>query len=170
MVPPIFSFMAPSGTGKTTFIEKLVPLLKARGLNVGVIKHDAHDFEVDTEGKDTWRFTRAGADMVSILSETHAALMVQRKMTFSEMAETMRGMDILLSEGYEICGSRVIGVFRAQAGFAPLLPPEALYAAVTDTPLDAPALQFPLDDPEPLSEHLARVITQEERLRTENAT
>lgn len=169
MVPPIFSFMAQSGTGKTTYIERLIPLLKARGLNVGVIKHDAHDFEIDREGKDTWRFTRAGADMVSILSETHAALMVQRKMTFSEMAEMMQGMDIVLSEGYEVCGSRVIGVFRAQTGLTPLLPPEALYAAVTDTPLTAPALQFPLDDPAPLSEHLARVITEEERLRVENA-
>ncbi len=49
---PVFSFVAFSGTGKTTFLEKLIPQLKARGLRVAVYKHDAHEFEIDKKGKD----------------------------------------------------------------------------------------------------------------------
>ncbi len=160
MKPPIFSFIAYSGTGKTTYIEKLIPLLKAKGLNVGVIKHDAHDFEVDKEGKDTWRFTHAGADKVSIGSKTHFALMVQREMAFHEITALMRDMDIILSEGYQAAGNRLIGVFRAQSGNEPVLPPESLYAAVTDKPLPAPALQFPLSDPMKLCDHLVRLVEE----------
>ena len=48
-----------SGGGKTTFIEKLIPVLKGRGFSVMVIKHDIHGFQMDHEGKDTYRFTAA---------------------------------------------------------------------------------------------------------------
>lgn len=160
MQPPIFSFVAYSGTGKTTYLEKLIPLIKAQGVKVGVIKHDAHDFEIDKEGKDTWRFTKAGADKVSIGSKTHFALMVQREMDFREITDLMQDMDIILSEGYRACGARFIGVFRAQSGNEPVLPPEKLYAAVTDTPLDAPKLQFPLNDPQALCDHLIAFINK----------
>ena len=59
---PIFAFSAWSGTGKTTILEQLIPLLKQRGLRIAVLKHDAHDFEIDREGKESWRFSHAGAD------------------------------------------------------------------------------------------------------------
>lgn len=158
MKPPVFSFTAFSGTGKTTFIEKLVPLLKQAGLKVGVIKHDAHDFEVDHPGKDTWRFTQAGADKVSIGSRTHFALMVQREMDFEEITALMEDMDIIISEGYRAPGARFIGVYRAASGNQPALPAERLFAAVTDAPLEAPALQFPLEDPQVLANYLIRFV------------
>lgn len=50
---PVYSVVAWSGTGKTTFIEKLVPALKCRGLRVACIKHDVHEFQVDKPGKDS---------------------------------------------------------------------------------------------------------------------
>ena len=66
---PILSVAAPaSGTGKTTFIEKLIPLLAARGVRCAVIKSDSHGFNLDTEGKDTARFTAAGAEAVAVSS------------------------------------------------------------------------------------------------------
>ena len=52
---PIVSFVAPSGTGKTTFLERLIPALRARGVRVMAIKHDVHRFDVDRDGKDTAR-------------------------------------------------------------------------------------------------------------------
>ena len=161
MKPPIFSFTAYSGTGKTTYIEKLIPLLKQKGLKVGVIKHDAHDFEIDHKGKDTWRFSQAGADKVSIGSKTHFALMVQRELHFQEIAALMQDMDIILTEGYNAENSRFIAVHRRLSGNAPVLPPETLYAVVTDEALPAPKLQFPLDDPAPLCEHLTRIVKEE---------
>lgn len=63
---PAVAFSAWSGSGKTTLIEQLVREFKQRGLRVAVIKHDAHGFDIDREGKDTWRFQMAGADLVAI--------------------------------------------------------------------------------------------------------
>ena len=66
---PVLSVAAPSsGTGKTTFIEKLIPLLGERGVRTAVIKSDSHGFNLDTEGKDTARFMTAGAEAVAVSS------------------------------------------------------------------------------------------------------
>ena len=68
---PVLSVAAPaSGTGKTTFIEKLIPLLAQRGVRTVIIKSDSHGFDLDTEGKDTARFTAAGAEAVAVSSPT----------------------------------------------------------------------------------------------------
>ena len=66
---PILSIAAPtSGTGKTTFIERLIPLLAERGVRTAVVKSDSHGFDLDTEGKDTARFAAAGAEAVAVVS------------------------------------------------------------------------------------------------------
>ena len=66
---PILSIAAPaSGTGKTTFIERLIPLLRERGVRTAVIKSDSHGFQLDTAGKDTERFSAAGAEAVAVSS------------------------------------------------------------------------------------------------------
>lgn len=61
---PVFAICGYSGAGKTTLVEALVHRLEGRGLRVAVIKHDAHGPQVDTPGKDSDRFFRAGADVV----------------------------------------------------------------------------------------------------------
>lgn len=64
---PILSVAAPaSGTGKTTFIERLIPRLAVHGVRTAVIKSDSHGFQLDTEGKDTARFMTAGARATAI--------------------------------------------------------------------------------------------------------
>ena len=65
---PVIAFAAYSGTGKTTLIEQIIPRLRAKGLQLAVIKHDGHRFDIDREGKDSWRFTRAGAEVTVISS------------------------------------------------------------------------------------------------------
>lgn len=57
-------------SGKTTLITKILPFLKAKGLNVAVIKHDGHDFEADVPETDSWKFAKAGADSTLIFSKT----------------------------------------------------------------------------------------------------
>ena len=71
---PVIAFSAWSGTGKTTLIEKLIRELKGRGLRIAVIKHDGHSFDIDHEGKDSWRFTKAGADITMISSAEKTAI------------------------------------------------------------------------------------------------
>ena len=75
---PVVSFVAYSGTGKTTFLEKLIPKLKAYGLKIAIVKHDGHRFDIDHEGKDSDRFTKAGADVTGLISSEKAVLMDNR--------------------------------------------------------------------------------------------
>ena len=75
---PILSIAASaSGTGKTTFIERLIPLLAAHGVRTAVIKSDSHGFQLDTEGKDTARFTAAGAAAVAVTAPKGYFIMQQ---------------------------------------------------------------------------------------------
>ncbi|MDO9229223.1 MAG: molybdopterin-guanine dinucleotide biosynthesis protein B, partial [Syntrophales bacterium] len=68
------SFVAKSGTGKTTLLEKVIARLKERGYRVGVIKHDAHRFDIDHPGKDSHRLTSAGVDTMLLSSPEKLAL------------------------------------------------------------------------------------------------
>ena len=63
-MPPIVSIVGKSDSGKTTLLEKLVAAIRSRGYRVGTIKHDTHGFDIDHEGKDSWRHKKAGARTV----------------------------------------------------------------------------------------------------------
>lgn len=148
---PVIGFAAFSGTGKTTLVEKLVRNLKAQGLRIAVVKHDAHDFEIDKEGKDSWRFAQAGADVTLISSATKTAVIEYRPSTFMQNLEKIRDVDLILVEGYKQEEFPRIGICRKATGKG--LPGAAQdYAAlVTDeeTYLQDPALRcFALDDVE----------------------
>ena len=72
---PILGFCAYSGTGKTTLLTQLIPILRNRGIQVGVIKHAHHNFEMDREGKDSFRFRQAGATEVMLASSRRWVLL-----------------------------------------------------------------------------------------------
>ena len=106
MTPPVVSIVAKSGTGKTTLLEKLIAELKRRGHRVGVIKHDAHNFDIDYEGKDSWRLTKAGADTMLITSPAKVAMVKQnRDNEEPSLAEAVAtfcdDVDIVLTEGFK---------------------------------------------------------------------
>lgn len=107
---PIISVIAPtSGTGKTTFIEKLVKIFSEENLKVGVIKSDAHGFNLDVEGKDSQRFQNAGAKSVAVVSP-QGFFFVQKtdeRENFLNVAEKFDGVDFILTE------SRTHGIFPA---------------------------------------------------------
>ena len=131
---PIYSIVAYSGTGKTTLLEKLVKELKQRGLRIAAIKHDAHEFEIDHEGKDSWRLTQAGADITAIISESKAALMENRHIEFETLLEKITEVDIILTEGYKHGKWPKIAVQRNATGKPIPIPIEDCIAIVTDTP------------------------------------
>jgi len=74
MTVKALAFVAKSGSGKTTLLEKVISRLKDRGYRVGAIKHDAHRFDIDRPGKDSYRLTAAGADTMVISSPEKLAL------------------------------------------------------------------------------------------------
>ena len=98
---PLISITAPaSGTGKTTFIEKLLPRLHQRGIRTGVVKSDSHGFNLDMEGKDSCRFSEAGATSVAVVSP-QGWFMVQKTTgcaPFEDIAATMEGVDLIITE------------------------------------------------------------------------
>ena len=143
---PVYSVVAFSGTGKTTLLEKLIAELKGRGLRVGVIKHDSHEFDIDHEGKDSWRFTRAGADVTVVASERKAAIMENRPVPIEALIERMTDVDIILTEGYKQGKWPRIAVCRAATGKPLPIPPEDCFAIVTDIPIVTDKPLFDLDD------------------------
>ena len=156
---PVFSFVAWSGTGKTTYLEGLIAALKARGARVAVVKHDAHRFQIDKEGTDSWRFARAGADVVAVADSEKCAVMDYRPNDLSDILAMIRDVDLVLVEGWHDAGEHPIVVYRAGAGQPPKLDPTACFAAVSDVPLDAGDRPcFPLDDPAPMAEFLLEQI------------
>lgn len=102
--PYILSIVATkSGMGKTTLIEKVIGILKKRGYSVGVLKHDAHNFEIDKKGKDSYRFTEAGADNVIISSREKIAMVRQLKeeLSVEEIIKLFGNIDIIIIEGFK---------------------------------------------------------------------
>jgi molybdopterin-guanine dinucleotide biosynthesis protein len=98
---PMITISAPqSNTGKTTFIEKLIPHLKAQGLRVGVVKGDCHGYDVDEEGKDSWRFRQAGADGVAVVSPTGYFIQqrTEQRASLLAIAERLTDVDVVLIE------------------------------------------------------------------------
>ena len=154
-MPKVYSFIAWSGTGKTTYIEGLIAALKARGLRVAAVKHDAHRLELDREGKDSWRFARAGADAVAVADGEKCAVMYYRPVTLAAVLSRLEDADIVLVEGWHAEAGNPILLHRAATGQPPKIPPETCFAVVTDAPLDSGGRPcFPLDDPEALADCL----------------
>lgn len=145
---PIITFVGKSGTGKTTFLEKLIPVLKARGLRLAVLKHDAHHFEMDKPGKDTYRFTAAGADVVTISNAEKFALIEQpsAELSVADIISRLPQVDLVLTEGYKQSQYPKIEIHRAVLNRPLLTPPEQLLAVMTDEPLSVDVPQLSLED------------------------
>jgi len=114
---PIISIVGKSDSGKTTLIEKLVPELSQRGYRVATVKHDMHGFEVDREGKDSWRHKQAGAHTVVISSPQKLALIrdVEKDLTLGEIrGKWIQDVDLILSEGYKRDVQPKIEIFRKE--------------------------------------------------------
>ena len=158
MDTPVFTFAAYSGTGKTTYLESLIPYLKEAGLRVAVVKHDAHQLEFDTEGKDTWRFSAAGADVVAAVSGDTLAGFDHRQATLQEALSHIHGVDLILTEGFKTGPWPKIALLRKGSGRSLAVPMEECFAIVSDEPLQAPCPVFPLGDPRPLARALAGIV------------
>ncbi len=153
MSVPVVSFVAKSGTGKTTLVEKLIREMKARGHKVGALKHDAHRFEIDHEGKDSWRFTKAGADTTVVTSPEKMA-MVKRYATEPTIEETLAScfadVDIVLTEGFKRSSLPKIEIHRRECRPELLCRGEyhdpSLIAVASDEPLQLDVPLLNLDD------------------------
>ncbi len=103
---PVLGFAAFSGSGKTSLLEKLIPLLREQGLRLALIKHSHHDFEMDKPGKDSDRLRRAGAGQILLASKYRTAWIREGDgNTEPDLVELLgrldiRGLDLVLVEGF----------------------------------------------------------------------
>ena len=143
---PIISIVGASNSGKTTFLEKLIPELGARGYRVGAIKHDAHEFEMDRKGKDTWRLSRAGAEVIAISSPGRFASIrrTDGEMSLEEIAARFFWTeDILIAEGFKRTRFPKIEIFRSVVEPRPICGPgDNLIAVVSDDEADVQVPKF----------------------------
>jgi molybdopterin-guanine dinucleotide biosynthesis adapter protein len=159
---PIISFVGTSKSGKTTFIEKLIPLLKEMGLRVAVIKHHHLNFEIDTIGKDTYRYKRAGAS-IAILSSPYKIAFVKDLEKELPLQEIVSGyindVDLVITEGYKQENIPKIEVFRHGKEIAPLcLHDDKIVAIITDKKVDANITQFAMDDVESVAKFITDIL------------
>lgn len=143
---PIVSVAAWSGTGKTTYLEKLIPEFKRRGLRVAALKHDAHDFDIDREGKDSWRMTQAGADVTIIASKKKTVVMENRSVAIEKVLETVHDVDLIVTEGFKFGAWPKLVLFRAAVGKPLLDTAENYVAIVTDDAVKTDKLVLPFAD------------------------
>ncbi|MBB1602744.1 molybdopterin-guanine dinucleotide biosynthesis protein B [Variovorax sp. UMC13] len=164
----VIGFAGYSGAGKTTLVERLIPVLKRQGQRVSVVKHAHHKFDVDHPGKDSYRHREAGAFEVVVASDQRLALMREFEQpaqlsVHHLIAELYEGVDWVLVEGFKHADLWKIEVLR-QSGpdedARPAQYPDDTFVAAlaTDRPdaLPEPTLRpvFHLDDVEGIARWL----------------
>ncbi len=149
MAVPILCFVGRSNSGKTTLIERVIPELVRAGYKVATVKHAGHGFDLDTEGKDSWRHKRAGASSVMVLSKGSMAMFadVPDQMKVEEVRDRFldHTYDLIIAEGWKNEGYPKIVIVRDQIGEIPVSS-EGLLAVVSDKSVDLDIPLFGMDD------------------------
>ncbi len=147
---PVITFAAKSGSGKTTLLEKVIVSLKTKGYKLAVIKHDAHRFDIDQPGKDSWRMSQAGADIVAISSPEKMAIIekVDEEKSLDEVIAALPKVDIILTEGFKRSDKPKIEVFRSAVSQKLVCEPRELLAIASDIVWDIGVPCHHIDDVE----------------------
>ena len=149
MSTPIICFVGRSNSGKTTLIERVIPELVRAGYKVATVKHAGHGFDLDTEGKDSWRHKRAGASSVMVLSKGSMAMFadVSDQMNVEDLRDRFldHTYDLIIAEGWKHEGYPKIVIVREQIAEIPVST-EGLLAVVSDKPVALDIPLFGLDD------------------------
>jgi molybdopterin-guanine dinucleotide biosynthesis protein B len=158
----VVSFVAASSnSGKTTLIEQVVRILKARGLRVAVVKHASAGFDLDKPGKDSWRFQQAGADTVVLVGPDTMAFMkkIIREPTPEELVQIAGDVDIVIHEGFKLSAKNRIEIFRhGISGNRPLsLDDPSFLALVSDQPVEINIPRFDWNDAEGVADFIVNM-------------
>jgi molybdopterin-guanine dinucleotide biosynthesis protein MobB len=160
---PLLGFAAYSGTGKTTLLKQLIPLLRDTGMKLGVIKHAHHQVEVDQPGKDSYELRKAGAGRVLLASAGHWSLMVDEEQasepTLGELLQRLdcSGLDLVLVEGFRHLAFPKIELHRGSLNKPLLFPGDSsIIAVASDGPLQQETAlpRLDLNDPPAVAEFI----------------
>jgi molybdopterin-guanine dinucleotide biosynthesis protein B len=161
--PTVIAFAAPSGTGKTSLITRLLAELKGRGLRVGAIKSDAHRVELDTPGKDTHRMRESGAEVTGLVSRDQVAIFRDapgEDMTIRRIVEVFFSeLDLVLAEGFRSQGYPTLVVSRSGIDMSGWEWPGNVIAVVSDREHEE-LPRFALDDVAGIADFLCRKLAE----------
>lgn len=146
---PAVSIVGQGKSGKTTLIEKLIPEFKARGYRVATVKHTHQDLELDTPGKDSWRYAQAGSNAVFLSTPKSLVLIehVEHDTSIKDIARLISAdCDILIVEGFHDAHVPKIEVHRKETGKELRCATKELRAIVSDEELNIDLPQFGLND------------------------
>ena len=166
---PVLGFSAYSGTGKTTLLVKLLPLMKLQGLRVAMIKQTHHDFEIDKPGKDSFELRKAGADQVLLSSEKRSALITeypeQRNPGLADLIDMLdlENTDLVMVEGFKHLPFAKIELHRPSTGKRLLFPEDSSVIAVaSDSKLDTgPLPLLDMNEPEEVAGFINRWLAKQ---------
>lgn len=146
-----------SGSGKTSLLVELLPILRQQGLTVSTMKHAHHPFDLDRPGKDSYRHREAGASEVMVAAASRWVLMHEYREepepSIEALIARMTPVDLLLIEGFKTHAHPKLEIHRESEG-KPLLCAEDpdIVAVASDTLL--PDLKVPrldLNDPKAIA-------------------
>ncbi|MGL5072931.1 MAG: molybdopterin-guanine dinucleotide biosynthesis protein B, partial [Aeromonas salmonicida] len=149
---PLLGFAAWSGTGKTTLLEQLIPILVSRGLRLGVLKHAHHDFDTDQPGKDSHRLRKAGASQMMVASRRRHARIMETDLAEADFHQLLASfdqtcLDLLLVEGFKHEHFPKIELHRAALGKPLLFPDDGdIMALAADLPQQTDLPQLNIND------------------------
>ena len=156
---PMVGFCAWSGTGKTTLLTRLLPLMVTQGLKVAVVKHAHHTFDIDHPGKDSYELREAGASQMLIASHKRMALITEFDEGRGEpsLADALSGLnlqnlDLILVEGFKHENFQKIELHRPQLNKSLFFPDDSnIIAIASDAPISENSNLLPklnLNNPE----------------------
>jgi molybdopterin-guanine dinucleotide biosynthesis protein B len=134
--PPVVAVCGVKNSGKTTLLVRVLPILRERGLEAAVIKHDGHEFEPDAEGTDSYRLRAAGALGVAVYSR-NMFMVVRREAhpSVEDLIPYFRDMDLILLEGGKDSSYPKVEVVRAAVSGWPASDPRTLLGLCSDVDL-----------------------------------
>ncbi len=163
--PYVFAVCGVKNSGKTTLVEKLVSALVDGGHAVATIKHDAHAFEPDVPGRDSYRHRAAGAYGSAVFDRDKFMVIKNGSQTIEGLIEMFPEADIIVLEGAKQTDWPKFEIVRAGNSAAPTCDPATLLALVTDLPLSLPGVPaVGLNDVDALCELVLREMTKRDKI------
>lgn len=166
---PVIGFSAYSGTGKTTLLTQLIPLLRLRKLRLAVIKHAHHGFDVDHPGKDSFELRKADVQQMLISSSKRKALITEfaqgPEPTLDELIHDLDHelLDLVLVEGFKKAHFAKIELHREALGKPYLFEQdEDIIALATDHPVtdDHQLPVLDMNQPQDIADFIYTMIYQ----------
>ena len=155
----VFGITGWKNTGKTGLVERLVTELSSRGFSVSTVKHAHHSFDVDHEGRDSYRHREAGAREVFLSSGNRWALMHELRgaseVPLAELLTKLTPVDLVLVEGFKTEGHEKLECHRFAAGKAVIArEDDTIVAVASDVALDVEQPVFDLNDTQAITDFL----------------